>query len=131
MDPALIYLFFVFFLLAFVTDVLPFIKSARNIAALSQSSLKIIQSADIDDDQKQSALLKNSLGIFKESFKITVFTAILVGLLLLSLRICNFFKPLNYDYLLEFMISLAGVLLSVFAFVSYFVIKKIYGRFRV
>lgn len=131
MEPALIYLFIVFFLLAFITDVLPFIKSARNIASLSQSSLKIIQSEDIDDDRKQSALLKNSLGIFKESFKITIFTALLVALLLLSLRISNFVKPLNYNYLFEFLISVTGVVLSVFAFVSYFVIKKIYGRFRI
>jgi len=131
MEPALIYLFIVFLLLACITDILPFIKSARKITSLSQNSIKIIQSADIDDDQKQSALLKNSLAIFKESFKITLFTAILVGLLLLSLRISNFVEPLNYDYLLEFLISVTGVLLSVVAFVSYFLIKKLYGRLRV
>lgn len=131
MEPAIVYLFIVFFLLAFVTDILPFIKSARNITSLSQSSFKTIQSTDIDDDQKQSVLLKNSLGIFKESFKITLFTALLVGLLLLSLRASNFIKPLNYDYLLEFLISVSGVVLSIVAFISYFVIKKLYGRFRV
>lgn len=128
---SIIYLFLVFFLLAFLVDILPFVKTARDISSLSQNSLSTIRS-DLDDDRKQAALLKNSLGIFRGSLLIILFTAILAGLLVLSLEAGYFIPGLgSAEQLATFLISLNGIMLSVIAFLSYFTLKYFYGRLRI
>ena len=128
---AFIYLFLVFMLIAWAADTIPFIKTAKLIAGLSQSSLKTIQSEEMDDSAKQSILLRNSLGIMKHSILIILFTAVLIGLLILFLKISVFISPLNFDYLSNYLISLSGIILSIVAFLSYFILKKLYVRFRI
>lgn len=128
---AIIYLFIVFLLIAWVADTIPFIKTAKQISALSQSSLKTIQSDTLNDSAKQSLLLGNSLGIMKHSMLIIFYTILLIGILLLFLKASIFITPLNFDYLSNYLISLSGIILSIIAFLSYFLIKKLYVRFRV
>ena len=128
---AIIYLFVVFMLIAWVADTIPFIKTAKLISGLSQSSLKTIQSEEMDDSAKQGILLGNSLGIMKHSILIILFTAVLIALLLLFLKISVFISPLNFDYLSNYLISLSGIILSIIAFLSYFLLKKLYVRFRI
>lgn len=128
---AIIYLFVVFMLIAWAADTIPFIKTAKLISDLSQSSLKTIQSEEMDDSAKQGVLLGNSLGIMKHSILIILFTAALIALLLLFLKISVFISPLNFDYLSNYLISLSGIILSIFAFLSYFLLKKLYVRFRI
>lgn len=128
---AIIYLFVVFMLIAWAADTIPFLKTAKLISGLSQSSLKTIQSEEIDDTAKQGILLGNSLGIMKHSILIILFTAVLIALLLLFLKISVFISPLNFDYLSNYLISLSGIILSIFAFLSYFLLKNLYVRFRI
>jgi hypothetical protein len=128
---AIIYLFVVFMLIAWAADTIPFIKTAKLISELSQSSLKTIQSEEIDDSAKQSVLLGNSFGIMKYSMLIILLTAVLIALLLLFLKISVFISPLNFNYLSNYLISLSGIILSIFAFLSYFLLKKLYVRFRI
>lgn len=128
---AIIYLFIVFLLLAGAADFIPFIKTAKQITRLSQSSLETIQSETIDDSAKQKILLGNSFGILKHSLLIILFTSLLFGLLFLLLEASVLIKPLSFNYLTEYLISLEGIILSVVSFLSYFLLKSLYVRFRV
>ncbi|SDN01021.1 hypothetical protein SAMN05421813_13310 [Daejeonella rubra] len=128
---AIIYLFIVFFLVAWLADRLPFMKTVGGINRISRNSLETIQSESIDDAAKQGILLGNSLGILKHSLLIIAFTALLVILLVICLEASVFVKPLNSSYLTDFLISINGIILSIVAFLSYFLLKKLYGRFRV
>lgn len=128
---AIIYLFVVFMLIAWAADTIPFLKTAKLISDLSQSSLKTIHSQEMDDSAKQGILLGNSLGIMKHSILIILFTAVLIALLILFLKISVFISPLNFDHLSNYLISLSGIILSIVAFLSYFLLKKLYVRFRI
>ncbi len=128
---AIIYLFIIFLLIAWAADTIPFIKTAKRISDTSQSSLQTIQSNEIDDSAKQGILLRNSLGIMKYSTLIIVYTALLVALLLFFLKASVFISPLNFDYLSKYLISYSGIILSIVAFLSYFLLKKLYVRLRV
>ena len=128
---AIIYLFVVFMLIAWAADTIPFLKTARSISGLSQSSMQTIQSDHIDDSEKQRILLNNSLGIMKHSMLIIFYTIVLIVILLFFLKGSVFITPLNFDYLSNYLISLSGILLSIVAFLSYFLLKKLYVRFRI
>jgi len=128
---AIIYLFIIFLLIAWAADTIPFIKTAKRISDTSQSSLQTIQSNEIDDSAKQGILLSNSLGIMKYSMLIIFYTALLVALLLFFLKASVFISPLNFDYLSNYLISFSGIILSIVAFASYFLLKKLYVRLRV
>ena len=128
---AIIYLFIVFFLVAWLANRLPFMKTVGGINRISRNSLQTIQSESIDDAAKQGILLRNSLGILKHSLLIIAFTALLVILLVICLEASIFIKPLNSAYLTEYLISINGILLSIVSFLTYFLLKKLYGRFRI
>ena len=89
-----------------------------------------IRATDLEDSKKQNILLRNSLGIFKNSL-------ILIGLIILVLAFGGFlfwiseiFKPLNYWVLLDRLLTLPGLLITLLAFLSYFLLRKMYVRFR-
>jgi len=128
---AIIYLFVTFLLIAWMADTIPFIKTAKSISGLSQSSMQTIQSEKIEDSEKQSILLGNSLGIMKHSILIIFYTAALIGILLFFLKVSEYLISLNFDYLSNYLISFEGIILSIVAFLSYFLIKKLYVRFRI
>jgi len=129
--PAMAYLFIIFFILALIADHLPFFKIINNISSLGRISIETINSTGIDDPAKQKILLTNSLGLLKESLKIIVFTALLIGLLFLWLILGDLFKPLTYDHLTDYLLTNSGIILSIVSFLSYFLVKKLYVRFRV
>lgn len=127
---AIIYLFIVFFLIAWVADRLPFIKAVSHISKLSRISFETILSEETDDSAKQAILLGNSFGILKQSLLIIAFTALLLLILFLCLKVSVIVNPLNFNYLTGFLISFAGIIVSIVSFLSYFLLKKLYGRFR-
>ena len=127
---AIIYLFVIFLLIAWMADTIPFIKSAKSISQLSKSSLQTIQSEEMDDTTKQGILLSNSLGIMKKSLLIILYTALLIAILLILLKASEFISPLNFNFLSNYLISLSGILLSIFGFLSYFLLKNLYVRLR-
>ncbi len=126
---AIIYLFIVFFLIAWVADRLPFIKAVRNISKLSRISFETIQAEDMDDSAKQGILLGNSFGILKQSLLIIALTALLLLILFLCFKASMLLNPLSFNYLTGFLISFTGILVSIVSFLSYFLLKKLYGRF--
>lgn len=130
MFAELAYLYVVFLVLALAADLLPFLSTIKNISILTISSGFTIRATDIEDSKKQNILLRNSLGIFKNSL-------ILIGLIFLVLAFGGFlfwiseiFKPLNYWVLFDRLLTLSGLLITLLAFLSYFLLRKMYVRFR-
>jgi hypothetical protein len=126
----IVYLYIVFFAIAWLVDHLPFFPLIKNISLLSQGSMRIIKSNDIDDSEKEKILLNNSLQLFKQSLKLLGFIIIIAVCGFVLLLLSKFFKFLNYTVLLQSLVTLSGLLLSVIAFLSYFLIRKLYVKIR-
>jgi hypothetical protein len=122
------YLYAVFFILAFLTDRLPFRGIISNISRLGKNSFQTIESDDIEDSNKQGILLANSFGLFKQSIKIAglIFLVSVCGFLLLLLG--GVFQNLNYRILFDYMVTTYGLLLSIISFFSYFLLKRLYVK---
>jgi hypothetical protein len=124
------YVFAVFFILAFVADRVPLIESVKEISALSKESIKTISSTAIKDSQKQRILLANSAAIFKYSLKITCLALlILIGGYLLAF-VGNELGIVKISVLFGFLETVTGIMTTLMAFGSYFLLKKIYARAR-
>jgi hypothetical protein len=124
------FVFAIFFILAFAADRLPLIKLIQKISALSKMSLKTISTEAIDDTEKQKLLLANSAGIFKLSAK-------LAGLVILVLTVGytlalagDLLGIVKTPVLFAYLETVPGAVISVLAFCSYFLLKKIYVRAR-
>jgi len=124
------YVFAVFFILAFVADRVPLIESVKEISALSKESIKTISSTAIKDSQKQRILLANSAAIFKYSLKITCLALlILIGGYLLAF-VGDELGIVKISVLFGFLETVTGIMTTLMAFGSYFLLKKIYARAR-
>ncbi|GAC1304737.1 MAG: hypothetical protein NVSMB24_12630 [Mucilaginibacter sp.] len=126
----IIYLYIVFFAIAFLVNRLPFVALIKNISSLGNVSLQTIRSDEIDDSEKEKILLKNSLQLFKQSLKLLGFVVLIAICGFVLLFVSGVFKSLNYAVLLNYMVTLSGLLLSVIAFFSYFLVKKLYVKVR-
>jgi hypothetical protein len=124
------YLYAVFFILAILSDRLPFFTIINNISRLSISSHQTIRSDIIEDSKKGKILLVNSFGIFKQSLKMAAFIMLVLACGFLLLLLSNNFQHLNYRVLLNYMITTDGLLLSMVSFFSYFLLKKLYVKIR-
>ncbi|MDB5123350.1 MAG: hypothetical protein JWP94_1479 [Mucilaginibacter sp.] len=124
------YLYLVFLVIAWLVDHLPFLPLIKNVSALSMGSLQTIKSNDIDDPDKEKLLLASSLKIFKSSLKLLGFIALIAACGFALMAIGGVFKILSYAVLLKYMATLYGLLLSVFSFISYFLLKKLYVKVR-
>lgn len=124
------YLYIVFFAIACLVDYLPFIPLIKNISLLSNASLQTIRSDEIDDPEKEQILLKNSLQLFKQSLNLLGFVVLIAICGFLLLCVSGVFNSLNYAVLLNYMVTLSGLLLSVIAFATYFLLKKLYVKVR-
>jgi len=124
------YEFALFFILAFVADRVPFIRAAKEISALSKESIKTMKSVIIDDSEKQKVLLANAAAIFIRSLKITgLILLILIGGYLLAFA-GDEFGIVKISVLFSFLETATGIIISLLAFGSYFLLKKIYARAR-
>jgi len=124
------YLFIVFFVIAWLVDHLPFLPLIKNVSGLSMGSMQIIKSNDISDLDKEKLLLAGSLKIFRESLKLLSFIILIAACGFALVAISSVFNILNYAILLKYMATLYGLLLSVFSFISYFLLKKLYVKVR-
>ncbi|HWZ15295.1 MAG TPA: hypothetical protein VNW95_08650 [Mucilaginibacter sp.] len=124
------YLYVVFFAIACLVDYLPFIPLIKTISSLSMGSMHTIRSDDISDTEKEKLLLKNSLQLFQQSLKLLGFVVLIAICGFILLFVSRLFKSLNYAVLLNYMVTLYGLLLSVIAFFSYFLVKKLYVKVR-
>jgi hypothetical protein len=124
------YVFAVFFILALMVDRLPLIKFINEISMLSKTSFTTIGSNTMEDSEKQKLLLTNSASIFKLSLKIATLILLVVAagyLLMLAGDLLNIVKS---PLLFSFLDTVPGIVISILAFSSWFLIKKIYVRAR-
>ncbi len=124
------YLFVVFFILALLSDFLPFLAVIKNILLLNKNSFQTIGSADVADSEKQSILLANSAGIFRLSVKLLGLVLLLTTCGFLLLLLSGIFQPMGYKNLLNYLATVQGAVISALAFVSYFLLKRLYGKVR-
>jgi len=124
------YLYAVFFILAFLADRLPFLTIINNISRLSRDSFQTIRSAIIEDSKKQEILLANSLGLFKQSLKMTGLILLVSACGFLLLLLSGVFRHLNYRILFDYMMTTYGLLLAIISFFSYFLLKRLYVKVR-
>ena len=124
------YLFFAFFILAILADLLPFSLVINRILQLSAVSVQTIRSNTITDTKKEKLLLTNSWELFKQSLKMTGFILLIAAWGCLFLFTSGIFKTINYHVLFSYLKTTDGIILSVVAFLSYFILKKIYVRIR-
>jgi hypothetical protein len=124
------YVFGIFFIMAFIADCLPLIKSMQKISLLGKASFKTIGSAEIADSGKQKLLLHNSAGIFKQSLKITALVVIVLVIGYLLVLAGGFLKIVSCAAFFNCLETAQGIIISIIAFLSYFLIKKIYARAR-
>lgn len=126
----IIYLYIVFLMLAFLADHLPFLILIKRIAELGANSFKTICSDNMPDTEKEKLLLFNALNMFKQSLKTIGFIMLIVicGIVLIWLTI--YFKALTYTGLYNYIITFNGLLLTLAAFFSYYLLKKLYVKVR-
>jgi hypothetical protein len=125
------YLYFAFFIIALIADFLPFSPIIKTVSSLAINSVQTIKSKNINDSEKEKILLFNSFEIFKHSIKLIGFILLILifgGVLLL---ISTLFKSLDQSVLFHYVLTINGLLLSVISFLSYFLLKKLYVRFRI
>jgi len=120
----------IFFSLAFLSDQLPLIKFLRKISTLSKMSLKTIGSEIVEDGEKQKLLLANSAGIFKLSAKLASLVLLVLAIGFQFVLIGDFLGIVKTKALFAYLETVTGMVVSVLAFCSYFVFKKIYARAR-
>src|SRR6266487_296695 len=124
------YLFIVVFITAFLVDLLPFQKSIRNILLFSKKTINTIQLSTIDDSVKQNLLLSYSFAIFKQSLKIGAFTLLIAAVIYGCFLLSVFFKQVSFQNLIDYSLTLSGIIICIVSFFSYFLLKKIYVKFR-
>ena len=122
--------FVLFFLLAFLADRLPLVKSIRKIAGLSKNSGAIIGSNTVSDVDKQKLLLLNSVGLFKQSLILAVLILLVLLAGYLLIMAADFCGTVKIAVLLAFLETFAGIAVSILSFCCFFIIKKVYGRAR-
>ncbi|MDB5130962.1 MAG: hypothetical protein JWR02_711 [Mucilaginibacter sp.] len=124
------YLYIVFFVIAYLADYLPFFPLIKNISSLNKVSIQTIRANNIDDPEKEKILLNNSLQLFKQSLKLLGLVGVIALFGFVLLLASNVFRSLNQDILLRYIATLPGLLLSVIAFATYFLLKKLYVKIR-
>ena len=124
------YVFAVFFILAFLADRLPLIKSINKLSMLGKISLTTISSDAMEDSEKQKLLLANSAEIFKLSLKIAALVLLVLAAGYLLVWAADLLNIVKSPLLFSFLDTVTGIVISIFAFSSWFLIKKIYARAR-
>jgi hypothetical protein len=124
------YLYVVFFLIAWLVDLLPLFSIVKNSSLVSRQSMQTIKSNDIDDSEKEKMLLNNSFKLFKQSLKLFAFIVLIAACGFALLLISPVIKPLNYAKLIKYVPTLYCLVLSILSFVSYFLLKKLYVKIR-
>jgi hypothetical protein len=115
-------------ILAFVFDALPIWKISKSVLNLQKESFNLIYESKFSDEQKQKRLLSISGKILLSTFKLIGLFIIVALPFIGSIFIGNWISP-AFNFTKD-IISLKGILVSTFAFILYYFIKRNYGRFR-
>lgn len=127
---AIIYLYVLFIVLAFLADRLPFLIAVKDITVLGKSSFQTIRSTVIDDSQKEKLLLANSRGIFILSCKLIAFIVLIAGAGLVLLLAVLIWGRITYWGMLNYVVTFNGLVLSAASFITYYLLKKLYVKIR-
>lgn len=113
---------------AYLFDLLPVMKNTALIFELQKISFRAMRDSTLTDEHKQKFLLINSGKILLVTLKLLCFFSIVLIPFALLVSLNKFLTTINIESLLT---SLKGIALSSFAFVSYFLLKKLYGKLRI
>ena len=113
---------------AFLFDLMPVVKNTGLIFQLQKASFSAIQDPTKSDEQKQRILLINSGKLLLTTLKLLLFFCVIILPFALLTVICKEFTTTNIETLL---VSTSVIVLSLFAFISYFLLKKMYGKLKI
>lgn len=116
--------------LSFLIGWLPFLKSAKAIGIITRNSIKTIRSAHLADAEKEKRLLTNSWQIFWRSFYILGLTLLVLSAGYLLIILIDVFGIYDRPAIVTYLETGRGLLISLVAFLTYFLCRKLYVRFR-
>jgi hypothetical protein len=122
--------FVTFFLSAIFFDKLPMIESMRRISVIGKKSLFTISVRSGSDLRKEKLLRHYSSLMFLESLRISIYIAMVLAATvgIYSILSLVFMKGgIEFEYL----VTLRGIVVTLIAFSSFFLIKYLYGRKRI
>jgi hypothetical protein len=110
-------------------NALPLIETFKDLLYFQKETIKVISKADFSDEKKQKILLVNSGKILFSTLKQIIYIIIamlpIAGLWLIGNW---FFKELNLQ---ENIVSIKGACLTIITFILFYLIKKLYVKFRI
>ena len=126
----IVWIFVLFFTIGLFLDWLPFVKSLQRLNFLRGRILYVFQSKTFTDYRKERLLKCYALRLFLASVKIA-FLILIVTIVayLLLLFVSRFLFSADFK-VFEFIVTVQGFLVSVLAFIVYYLFKRIYVKFR-
>jgi hypothetical protein len=122
--------FVLFFIVAFFSNKLPFLKFLQEIKSLMHRIVNVFQSKISSDYRKEHLLKGYALRLFIASVKITfLLLIVLLGAFLILLFFSQFVLKASNN-ILEFILTLQSGIVSFLAFIVYYLIKRAYAKFR-
>jgi len=115
---------------AMLSDKLPFLKLLKEIISLGNRVFNIFQSKTSSDYRKERLMKWYSLHLFFASIKIIFFVLIIfLGAFLILLFFSGFILPPDSN-IFQYVITFQCGIVSVLAFIFYYLFKKAYAKFR-
>jgi hypothetical protein len=112
---------------AYLFDLMPVAKNTGLIFELQRKSISAIRKQYLTDEQKQGFLLISSGKLLLVTLKLIF----LFGIAMLPFTIFALAGPALFKIgFNEILLSASGIAISCLAFIFYFFVKKVYGRFR-
>ena len=125
-----ILVFVVCFATALFSDMLPLIKSLQDINSLVSRIVYAFRSKYSTDYRNERLMKWYALRLFLASTRIVFYLLIIVlGAYLLLLLASGFILPADCN-VFRFIITLQGGIISILAFVVYYLFKRVYAKFR-
>lgn len=122
--------FLIFFLSALFFDKLPLIKSILEINSIGKRTIYVFQSKTASDYRKERLMKWYSLRLFIESIKIVFLISVVSFVAYLLLYFAAKFILSDESNVFGFLITIQGGLISVLAFIVYYLFKMIYAKFK-
>ena len=123
--------FVLFFIVAFFSDKLPFLKFLQEINSLLRRILNAFQSKTSSDYRKEHLIKWYALRLFIASVKITFLLMLVILSAFLILLFVSQFVLKAGNNILEFIITLQSGIVSFLAFIVYYLFKRVYAKFRI
>lgn len=113
---------------AFLFELFPVLKTAGLVLKFQKESIHVLQDKSLEDSIKQEMLLSNSFRIFTLTMKLAFFIVISAIPFFLLIFLGDWI--LKSSYFADSLVSLQGLIVSCFSFLTYYFIRKVYDKFR-